>query len=286
MPMSSTSAKSSARTSPANFCKTSTSPSSQSTMSSQPSQSASSPPGPQRRVLAPEAANVAVRTPASLAFSTAPAERRRQRYRLRVLLCRAKARRRLAAIAPLSLSNASANSLTPSAARFGGDFFERNARAIERGEGRFRPVHVLGQRIAHPAVVAERVERRHRHGIDGVGADQLLDIDERRCRRIFGSGRGPQQPLRLGAEIGEPLPARSGKALLPAAGRRLGVGDRDLAGKPRQRGAFAARPPCAAISCASSLSTAVSMRLTKKLATLAMRSIERPAATRCSNPSK
>ena len=70
---------------------------------------------------------------------------------------------------------------------------------------------------------------RRRHGVDRVGADQLLDIKHVAVVLVLGAGRGPQQPLRfctLGREL---VPARAGKQPLVFLIGELGVGDRDLA---------------------------------------------------------
>ena len=83
--------------------------------------------------------------------------------------------------------------------------------------------------VARLAMIAERIQRRRRHGVDGVGADQLLDIEHVAVVLVLGAGGGPQQPLRLCALGRELVPARAGKQALVILIGELGVGDRDLA---------------------------------------------------------
>ena len=78
-------------------------------------------------------------------------------------------------------------------------------------------------------MVAKRIHGRDRHGVDGVGPDQLLDIEHVAIGLVLGAGRGPQQPLRLCALRGQRLPARAGEQPLVALIGELGVGDGDLA---------------------------------------------------------
>ena len=120
------------------------------------------------------------------------------------------------------------------------------------------------------AVIAERVHGRRRHGVDRVGTDQLLDVEHVAVALVLGAGAGPQQPLR---------PARPWRAASPSAGRRTAACSAD-----RRAWHWRSRPCPAALRAPSrsparrrlasrssiSLSTATSMRLTKKLATLAI----------------
>ena len=88
---------------------------------------------------------------------------------------------------------------------------------------------VLLEAVARRAVIAEGVERRRRHRVDGVGTDQLLDIEHIAVVLVLGAGGSPQQPLRLCAFGGELVPARAGKQPLVILVGHLGVGDGDLA---------------------------------------------------------
>ncbi|GJE46385.1 hypothetical protein AEGHOMDF_5589 [Methylobacterium soli] len=78
-------------------------------------------------------------------------------------------------------------------------------------------------------MVAERVHGGGRHGVDGVGADQLLDVEDVRVGLVLGARRGPEQALRLGALLGQGRPARIREEALVALIGELGVRDRDLA---------------------------------------------------------
>ncbi len=127
------------------------------------------------------------------------------------------------------------------------------------------PVDVLGQALPQLAVVAERVHRRGRDGVDRVAADQLLDVQHVAIGLVLDPGAGPQQALRQRAGRGQLLPARRSRP------------GRDSAGRPAWRWrsppcrAGAARPVSPAFTRSSIfLSITASMRLTKKLATLAI----------------
>ena len=92
-----------------------------------------------------------------------------------------------------------------------------------------RAVRVGLESGARRAVVAESVERRGRHGVDRIGADQLINVENVLVSGILGSGAGPQQPLRLRAVRGQGAPAVLSKDSVVALVRHLGVGDGDLA---------------------------------------------------------
>ena len=112
---------------------------------------------------------------------------------------------------------------------FGRDRIERNAGSRQLFQHARGILDILFQAVAHLAVIAEGIQRCRRHGVDGVGADQLLDIENVGIVLVLGAGGGPQQPLRLGALGGELLPARSRKQPLVVLVGHLGIGDRDLA---------------------------------------------------------
>ena len=80
------------------------------------------------------------------------------------------------------------------------------------------------------AVVAEGVEGRRRHGADGLGADQLVDVEGVGVLRVLGADRRPERragPSRPWPSSGVPLGAA--EDLLEDRVGVLGVGDRDLA---------------------------------------------------------
>ncbi len=84
-----------------------------------------------------------------------------------------------------SLSAASANSLTPSLVQFVGDLFIEMPTLARVGHGLARGLDIFRQAVARLAVIAEGFERRRRHGIDGVGPDQLLDVEHVAIGRIL-----------------------------------------------------------------------------------------------------
>ena len=134
------------------------------------------------------------------------------------------------AMAPSSLSNASANCCTPSVDQFLRDLLQRDAVLLQLGEHRAGARHVLLDGVGRClAVVAERIHRRGRDGVDGVAADERLDIHRVLVGRILGAGGSPKQALRLRARCRQRLPARAGEQRLVAGIGELGVGDRHLA---------------------------------------------------------
>ena len=96
-------------------------------------------------------------------------------------------------------------------------------------------IEIGGDRLGGLAMVAERVHRLGRHGVDRVAADQRLDIEHVRIARVLGAGRRPQQPLRHRALGGERLPARRGRDFEIMLIGHLGIGDRDLAAHRLER---------------------------------------------------
>src|SRR5207244_11969395 len=75
----------------------------------------------------------------------------------------------------------------------------------DRVKGNFRPtaiaqyalrvLDILFEAVAHPAVLAEGIQRRGRHGIDCVGPDQLFDIEDVAVGLVLRTGAGPEQAL-------------------------------------------------------------------------------------------
>ena len=70
------------------------------------------------------------------------------------------------------------------------------------------------------AVVGEGVHRLLRHGVDGVGDDEVGDVEGVGVVGVLDAGRGPQRALRVGAGLGQLLPAVAGDDLLEGARRR------------------------------------------------------------------
>ena len=92
-----------------------------------------------------------------------------------------------------------------------------------------RAVDVLLERVAHLAVVGERLDGLARHRVDRLGPDQLLDVDDVAVLGVLGRGRRPQAALRGRALGGERVPVRAREDLLVGLVGELGVGDRELA---------------------------------------------------------
>jgi hypothetical protein len=74
----------------------------------------------------------------------------------------------------------------------------------ERGDDLVGVAAVGGQELAHRAVVRERLQGLIRHGVDGERGGQRLHVQHVTRSRILDRGRGPQQPLRPGALVGQP----------------------------------------------------------------------------------
>ena len=89
-----------------------------------------------------------------------------------------------------------------------GDFLHRDAGLVEVRMVFGGGIDVFGQAGAQLAVIAEGIEGGRRNRVDGVGADQLFDVEHVAIVGILGAGAGPQQALRLRALGRESLPAR------------------------------------------------------------------------------
>ena len=77
-------------------------------------------------------------------------------------------------------------------------------------------------------VIAKSVESRRRDRIDGVGANQLFDIDHITKARILRARARPGLALRLRPLFGQHVPARAAEEFLITLIGQLGVRDRDL----------------------------------------------------------
>ena len=74
-----------------------------------------------------------------------------------------------------------------------------------------------------------------RHGVHGVGANQLFDIKDVAVFRALGPRARPQQPLGASAPLRKLLPARAGESAQIVAVRQLRVGDRHFAAEAGER---------------------------------------------------
>ena len=109
------------------------------------------------------------------------------------------------------------------------DGVERDAGLFEFFQHAPCVLDILLEAVPRLAMVAECIERCRRHGVDGVGADQFLDIQHIAVVLVLGAGGRPQQTLRLGALGRELLPAGACEQPLVVLIGQLGVGDGDLA---------------------------------------------------------
>ena len=171
-----------------------------------------------------------------------------------------------------SASKSFANDTMPSLEELLGHVGELDALGREGRHHGVGALSVLGHRVlADLSVVADRVHGVHRHRVDGVAPDQLLDVDRVAVGGVLRGGGGPQRALHRGAGRRQTLPPRAGEELAELLVRELHVGDR---GRTTQL-----RSPSGSLA-----SIALSTRLTKNEATDAMPAIGRPASARRSSP--
>ena len=88
---------------------------------------------------------------------------------------------------------------------------DRDAGPIQRRHRLLGLVDILLEARPHLPVIAERIHRRRRNGVDRVGSDQLLDIEHVAVVLVLGAGARPKQPLH---------PRALGAAASPSARRR------------------------------------------------------------------
>lgn len=82
-----------------------------------------------------------------------------------------------------------------------------DAESRQRRHQRLRRRFILIDANGRLAMVAVGGQGRRRQGVDGLRANQRLDIFDVGIGRILGRGGGPQQPLWLRTGGGQPLPA-------------------------------------------------------------------------------
>ncbi len=91
-------------------------------------------------------------------------------------------------------------------------------------------------------MITEGIHRRRRERVDGVGADQLLDVEDVAVGRVFRPRARPQQTLGLRAgPLREILPASAAKERLIVLVGKLGAGDGDLAAQSFEGGPLLGR---------------------------------------------
>ena len=182
---------------------------------------------------------------------------------------------RLVRITPSSASNDLANFSMPSSSSTRVTSARSTPPAASRSRSRWASLASSVQRAPHGPVILEEPERRGRHRIDGVGADERVHVEHVGVARVLGAGAGPQEPLGPGAG--------RRPAACHASGSSGGRGTRRRpAARWRSRpcrGGRAAAPPLASMR----RSVSVSTRLTKNEATEASRSIGWPARCRASS---
>ena len=147
------------------------------TMPSQPSQLASSCPVHSEASPAKSRRVPPCGVPASQAFVRPPprvsGRQRRGCALIRALL----ASRQRRSTASRSFVNGSTNFLRPSSSSSSVTWRSEMPAALERGQGAVAPADVFLQARPEPAVVPEGREGLGGHGVDGLGADQLLDVE-------------------------------------------------------------------------------------------------------------
>src|SRR5215210_4431157 len=83
------------------------------------------------------------------------------------------------------------------------------------------------QGTADVAVVGEGAQGGFGHGVDDVGGDEALDVEDVGVGGVLGAGAGPERSLRVGAGVVQRSPAVVGEAFAVAGVGAVGVGDRD-----------------------------------------------------------
>ena len=104
-----------------------------------------------------------------------------------------------------------------------GDLLHVDPGVGQGGQGRCRIG--LGRRPGDLEMVRAGVQGGHRHRVDGVGPDELLDVLGVRVGGILGSGGRPQWALHGRAAVAQGLPAPAREDLLKAPIRGARIGD-------------------------------------------------------------
>ena len=120
-----------------------------------------------------------------------------------------------------SLANGSTNFLSAVGEQLVGDLLERDAGLLEVVQGRPSRPSRSSSRLGRGrpwSRKASRVVRRNR--VDGVGPDQLLDVEHVAVARVLGARAGPEHALRLRALRAPGPPSAARRRSSCSAGRR------------------------------------------------------------------
>src|SRR6266851_507121 len=90
-------------------------------------------------------------------------------------------------------------------------------------------INAFGQSFARLAVIAERVKRRGRNSVDGIGANHFLHIKNVGVCWILGAGARPKHALALSTSGVKFVPLRAGKDIQVTLIREFSIGNGNLA---------------------------------------------------------
>ena len=99
----------------------------------------------------------------------------------------------------MSSSKLLAKAATPSSSRHLGHVVHVDADLGQAGRGGPRPRRRRGRRCGPRCRGPEGLHGGVGHGVDGVGADQVVDVEQVGVGRVLGRRRRPQRPLAVGA---------------------------------------------------------------------------------------
>ena len=118
------------------------------------------------------------------------------------------------------------------------DFLERDAERVEFGEDGLglglERLGIAAEGVAYCAFFAECGERCVGQRVHRVVANQLVDVERLRERRVLGSRTRPENALGIGAGRGELLPTIAREGFEETSVGELGIGDGDFGLQCRQ----------------------------------------------------
>ena len=144
-------------------------------------------PGPERVVALPEPAYLGRRAPVLGVFLDSLAEAASERQLLAVDIV-AEHRCALVRDRPVKLVGGVGEQLDAVLDQIGRDRIERDAGFLKLCEDVFGIPDILLKTVARRTMIAEGVERRRRHGVDGAGTNQLLDVEHVAIVLVFCAG--------------------------------------------------------------------------------------------------